>query len=217
MAAIPLPPIHMWPAIEPAFINGALLVGNGVSQVISPQFGYASLYDTARSGAVAHPLDANDEQLFTDLGTRDFEEVLQALRTATTVAAALHQPTAHLDARHQSIKRAHRGSARGPHPVGHDDAGASSELRGRDARVPLRLHQQLRPDRVLGLHGGVRLVRRLLLGQTPATSSTRRAPRSCPCARGCCTHTGVCISFGVGRRTLVRHTERTGALPAQRA
>jgi hypothetical protein len=97
VAAITLPPIEIWSAIEPAFTNGALLLGNGVSQVISPQFGYASLYDTARSPAVAHPLDADDEQLFTDLGTKDFEEVLEALRTATTVAAALHRPTAHLE------------------------------------------------------------------------------------------------------------------------
>lgn len=106
MAPIVLPPIEIWTAVAPIFADGAVLLGNGVSQVISPQFGYGSLYGTARSPAIAHPLDAADEQLFTDLGTDDFEEVLEAMRTASTVNGALHQPTAHLDARYQSIKRA---------------------------------------------------------------------------------------------------------------
>jgi hypothetical protein len=67
MAAIPLPAdrhvdrrragVHQWrPACRQRREPGHLA-----------QFGYTSLYDTARSGPVAHPLDANDEQLFTDL------------------------------------------------------------------------------------------------------------------------------------------------------
>lgn len=71
-----------WGDLEEDFFDGGLLVGNGASRAVFADFGYTSLYDTARSRDIEHPLTASDKKLFASLETRNFEEVLRALTTA---------------------------------------------------------------------------------------------------------------------------------------
>lgn len=83
-----------------------LLLGNGASLAIWPAFNYASLFEHARSAAIANPLIDDDVALFDAFGTRNFELILSSLKTAAQVAAALAEPTARLRERYEHIQRA---------------------------------------------------------------------------------------------------------------
>jgi hypothetical protein len=83
-----------------------LLVGNGGSIAVWPQFRYSSLFEVASSQDVQHPLSAEDGELFDALQTRNFEQVLAALKTAGVVATALNLERAVLQTRYESIQRA---------------------------------------------------------------------------------------------------------------
>lgn len=84
----------------------SLLVGNGYSQNIWAPFGYASLYDTARSDDVDQNLAPEDVVLFERLDTHNFEVVLSALSTAIAVTAALNHDVSFLQERYRSIREA---------------------------------------------------------------------------------------------------------------
>jgi hypothetical protein len=81
-----------------------ILIGNGASQVVSQRFRYASLFDRAASTAVAHALTDPDKQIFNQLGTKNFEQVLWGLRTARIVAQAFGNDHAHIDAAYDRIR-----------------------------------------------------------------------------------------------------------------
>ena len=83
-----------------------LLVGNGASMVVWPQFGYRSLFDVATSGDVSHPLAAEDRNLFDALSTTNFEHILASLKTAGIVNQALGIEADQLQTRYESTQRA---------------------------------------------------------------------------------------------------------------
>ncbi len=83
-----------------------LLVGNGASIVVWPDFRYESLYKVAESDAMSNPLTPDDERLFDALKTENFEQVLASLKTSGIVSAALGLDTEVLEARYASIQRA---------------------------------------------------------------------------------------------------------------
>ena len=82
-----------------------LLVGNGASIAIWPEFRYSSIY-TVASKAIAHPLSRDDIKLFGAFKTQNFEQVLAALKTAGTVTDALGLDPSPLGERYDSIQRA---------------------------------------------------------------------------------------------------------------
>jgi hypothetical protein len=61
----------------------SLVAGNGLSIAVSPTFAYTSLYNVAG-------LTVAEEQIFTALGTQNFELVLDYLRIARVVCQQLH-------------------------------------------------------------------------------------------------------------------------------
>jgi hypothetical protein len=83
-----------------------LLVGNGASMVVWPQFGYTSLLEIAKSDKVQHPLTGDDENLFDALDTTNFEHVLASLKTAGIVNSALNIDADVLEERYESTQRA---------------------------------------------------------------------------------------------------------------
>lgn len=83
-----------------------LLVGNGASMVVWPQFGYKTLFGVATSSEVAHALTDDDKTLFAALHTENFEHVLASLKTAAVVNGALGIDRDALLARYDSTQRA---------------------------------------------------------------------------------------------------------------
>lgn len=85
-----------------------LLLGNGASIAVWPQFGYASLYEEASSEAAApRRLTDEDAALFDAFDhSTNFEEILLALRTSIRVADALGEDTSRLQLRYGSIQQA---------------------------------------------------------------------------------------------------------------
>jgi hypothetical protein len=95
-----------WPDVEDRADWTGLLLGNGASIAIWPQFRYSSLFEVA-SNDVSHPLSNEDERLFEALDTENFEQVLASLKTAGIVGAALDLGVDELlEARYRSIQRA---------------------------------------------------------------------------------------------------------------
>jgi Domain of unknown function (DUF4917) len=76
-----------------------LLLGNGASCAISKRFGYDSLYEVG-------PLTADDKELFDALGTRNFEEVLNYLRTAQLICEQVGHDANDVQKRSSSIRNA---------------------------------------------------------------------------------------------------------------
>jgi Domain of unknown function (DUF4917) len=85
--------LGLWDEIRPQHPWSALLLGNGLSINVWPQFAYASLFDA---------LSASDRALFD--GTRNFERTLSDLMTAMRVNAALGLDTAPILERYRSIQ-----------------------------------------------------------------------------------------------------------------
>jgi hypothetical protein len=83
-----------------------LLVGNGASMVVWPQFGYRSLFEIASSAEIAHPLESDDRNLFDALDTTNFEQVLASLKTAAIVNSALEIDANVIQERYESTQRA---------------------------------------------------------------------------------------------------------------
>jgi hypothetical protein len=82
-----------------------LLVGNGGSIAVWPQFRYGSLFDVASSQDVQHSLSREDLELFNAFQTTNFEQVLAALKMAGVVATALDVERAVIETRYESIQR----------------------------------------------------------------------------------------------------------------
>jgi hypothetical protein len=76
-----------------------LLLGNGASRAVSDKFAYHSLYLQA-------PLSDEDRELFEALGTTNFEEVLNHLRTAELVCDQLGHASNEVSDRYSSIQEA---------------------------------------------------------------------------------------------------------------
>jgi Domain of unknown function (DUF4917) len=68
---------------------GGTFLGNGASRAVSDAFGYASLYERARSTDIADPLTEDDVALFDAFGNANFELILGSPTNAARVASAL--------------------------------------------------------------------------------------------------------------------------------
>jgi hypothetical protein len=97
-----------------------LLVGNGASRAVSSKFAYDSLYASA-------PLTQDDSDLFEALGTTNFEEVLNHLRTASLVCDQLGHASSDVDDRYESIRDALINAVH-THHVGWSDVDAGDRL-----------------------------------------------------------------------------------------
>lgn len=83
-----------------------LLVGNGASVAVWPEFRYSSLFNVATSDHVEHPLTEDDRRLFEAFDTTNFEQVVASLKTAGVVAEALGLDFDVLEARYDSVQLA---------------------------------------------------------------------------------------------------------------
>lgn len=97
-----------------------LLVGNGASRAVSMKFAYESLYAIA-------PLTQDDRDLFDALGTTNFEEILNHLRTASLVCDQLGHASTDVDDRYDSIRDALINAVQARH-VGWSDADTGDRL-----------------------------------------------------------------------------------------
>lgn len=93
-----------WCEIEKHTTWSGILIGNGASQAVWQPFGYASLFETAKG--VKNPLTAQDLDLFTAMGTTNFERVLGSLAIARLVGKAMKNDTSTVEQRYQSIQHA---------------------------------------------------------------------------------------------------------------
>jgi len=99
--------LQSWDEVKNGKTWSGILIGNGASQAVWEPFGYASLFETAKSdGEVDNPLTANDLALFTTMDTTNFERILESLATAKVVGQALKHDTSEIEQRYQSIQRA---------------------------------------------------------------------------------------------------------------
>ncbi len=95
-----------WSELEAAHGWSGILVGNGASRAVWDDFKYQSLYQTATSGGVEHPLTEADRHIFQEMATINFEQVLAGLATARIVCDALGIDSALIRERYTSIQRA---------------------------------------------------------------------------------------------------------------
>jgi hypothetical protein len=110
-----------WDAIRSEWDWKGILVGNGASRAVWDKFKYDSLYDTAVSDNVEHPLTLEDKHLFTEIDTRNFEQVLAALATSEMVCDALGLDALLVKERYESIQRALFEAISIVHPRWRDD------------------------------------------------------------------------------------------------
>jgi len=95
-----------WAEVKGQFRDGSgILIGNGASQAVWEKFAYQSLYDQAQSG-VDHPLSSEDKKIFKSLQTKNFELVLGALSTTSTITKILHKDETFIRERYKNIQRA---------------------------------------------------------------------------------------------------------------
>jgi hypothetical protein len=87
-----------WDVIAGRYRN-AILIGNGASRAVWSGFSYSSLF---RKAALSGP----DRALFDELGTENFETVLDCLRTAEVVRGHTEHSPGPLIAQHQRIRQA---------------------------------------------------------------------------------------------------------------
>ena len=95
-----------WADVSREAAWSGLLVGNGASMAIWKRFGYRSLYETAATWAGDNRLTPEDQAVFGQLGTENFELVLSALRTCSRVCEALGKDSGHADDRYESVRDA---------------------------------------------------------------------------------------------------------------
>jgi hypothetical protein len=107
-----LPP---WEDVESEADWQAVLLGNGLSVNLWPDFAYTSLYERARSGSPHGRLRRCDLLLFDEFGTENFEIVLGNLNTAIRTNSALGQNSTPLVQRYKSIQAALGGAVRAVH------------------------------------------------------------------------------------------------------
>ena len=114
----------------------ALLIGNGLSINIWPDFKYGSLFEQARRSG--HFTDA-DEALFDALGVENFETVLRSVSDAITIGEALGKKRPLERRRHRSIREALAHAVQGVHVTG----GEIPESTFTQIREELRRHRRV--------------------------------------------------------------------------
>lgn len=94
-----------WNALRATTSFSALLVGNGASRAVWDDFGYDSLFESART-VEEKPLGQSELSVFEALQTRSFEQALSALKTTSRVNKALAVSSAAPRNRYYAIKEA---------------------------------------------------------------------------------------------------------------
>jgi hypothetical protein len=94
-----------WNALRNTASFSGLLVGNGASRAVWDDFGYESLFESART-VEEKPLSPSELSVFDALQTRSFEQVLSALKTTSRVNKALAVSSAAPRNRYYAIKEA---------------------------------------------------------------------------------------------------------------
>ena len=112
--------LNDWKVVSTKRTWPVLLVGNGASRAVSKRFAYDSLYNVA-------PLTRDDRDLFDALGTRNFEEVLNHLRTAILICEQVGHDQEDVQDRYSSIRDA-LITAVHDHHVDWDEADAKRRL-----------------------------------------------------------------------------------------
>jgi hypothetical protein len=92
-----------------------LLLGNGASQAVWPQFSYRSLYDLSCAPGHAASLGAEEQEIFSEMGTTNFENVLWALATTSMVCRVLRKPYEDVSDHYQRIRRSLIHAVHGVH------------------------------------------------------------------------------------------------------
>lgn len=93
-----------WADIRDPFGSGGILIGNGASIAVWPEFKYKSLFEKAQSKELDAPLTDADKTIFEIFDTDIFEEVLNRIGTAILIARALKQDAQALQDRYDSIR-----------------------------------------------------------------------------------------------------------------
>ncbi len=96
--------LEAWDAIQKRADWKAILIGNGASRAVWAKFEYDSLYEIAHT--VEHRLTTEDDRIFEELHTRDFERALGALRHARIVNRALNLDARAVTDRYRAIQLA---------------------------------------------------------------------------------------------------------------
>lgn len=110
-----------WETLSDRYSWNGILIGNGASRAVWESFGYSSLYETAVSADLDHPLVAEDQRLFEELDTTNFERVLDALATARMVCDALALDATLIRERYGSIQGALFEAVSKVHPRWRDE------------------------------------------------------------------------------------------------
>lgn len=97
------------------------MIGNGASRAVWDRFKYPSLYETAKSTELDHPLLSEDQHIFEELDTTNFEQVLDALATSEMVCDALGLDATLIRERYASIQRALFEAVSMVHPYWRDE------------------------------------------------------------------------------------------------
>lgn len=94
-----------WEEIAERSWSGMLL-GNGASRSLWEYFKYGSLYEAAKSSDITNPLTAEDQAIFDEFETTNFEKVLSSLATSITVCNVLDLDSALIKERYFNVQRA---------------------------------------------------------------------------------------------------------------
>ncbi|BAN51103.1 DUF4917 family protein [Metapseudomonas resinovorans] len=112
-----MPVILTWGEIQDRFTD-SLLLGNGASMAVHADFGYGSLFETARLNGHITPQVA---EIFDQFGVNDFELVLRRLWQAKLVIQALEIPPGRVDEAYAEVRNALIATVRDAH-VRYEDA-----------------------------------------------------------------------------------------------
>ncbi len=121
-----------WEELEESCLWGTLLLGNGLSRNIWPDFGYPSLYEKAMAGTRHGGLSDTDKELFSVLETRNFERVLAELNAAIRVARVCGIDPAPFEERYRSVQAALGAAVRSAH-LEHLEIDRAALVKVRDA------------------------------------------------------------------------------------
>jgi hypothetical protein len=112
-----MPEIVQWEEIQDQF-SDSLLLGNGASMAVHPEFGYRSLFETAQNNGHITPAVAG---IFDQFGVNDFELVLRRLWQASLVTQALDIPHGRVEEAYTEVRDALIATVRDAH-VSYEDA-----------------------------------------------------------------------------------------------
>lgn len=112
-----MPEIVQWRDIQDRYTD-SLLLGNGASMAVHPEFGYGSLFEKAQELEHITPAVAG---IFDRFGVNDFELVLRRLWQASLVNQALEIPHGRVEEAYDEVRTALISTVRDTH-VDYDDA-----------------------------------------------------------------------------------------------